>query len=69
MKVAIVHDWLMSQGGAERVLEEILRLYPAPVFTLFQNRENRLSAPIQEARIKHSFIQKMPLSQKQYRNY
>lgn len=69
MKVAIVHDWLMSQGGAERVLEEILKLYPGPVFTLFQNEDNSLSGPIQEARVKHSFIQKMPFARTQYRNY
>ncbi len=36
MKVAVVHDWLLVNGGAERVLREILRLYPeADLFCLF----------------------------------
>lgn len=61
MKIAIVHDWLMSQGGAERVLEEILRLYPSPVFTLFQSRENNLTD------VKRSFLQNFPLAH--YRHY
>ena len=28
MKVAIVHDWLVNYGGAERVVEAMLSLYP-----------------------------------------
>lgn len=35
MKVALVHDWLTINGGAEKVLESLLKLYPqADVFTL-----------------------------------
>jgi glycosyltransferase involved in cell wall biosynthesis len=69
MKTAIVHDWLMGLGGAERVLEEILELYPSPVFTLFQSKNSCLGDKIQRADVKHSFIQKMPLTETQYRNY
>ena len=28
MKVAVVHDWLVTYAGAERVLEQILQLFP-----------------------------------------
>ena len=28
MKVAIIHDWLVTYAGAERVLEQMLHLYP-----------------------------------------
>ena len=36
MRVAIVHDWLVSWRGGEKVLESIASLYPdAPIFTLF----------------------------------
>ena len=35
LKVAIAHDFLLYQGGAERVLKEIAALFPqAPIFTL-----------------------------------
>jgi len=27
-RVAIVHDWLVSMRGGERVLESLCRLYP-----------------------------------------
>lgn len=69
MKSAIVHDWLMSMGGAERVLDEILELYPSPLFTLFQNEKNILGSNIQKAKIERSFIQKLPWAESHYRNY
>lgn len=35
MRVAVVHDWLVTYGGAERVLEQVLDLYPeADLLTL-----------------------------------
>ncbi len=34
MRLALIHDWLNQLGGAEDVLEKLVRLYPgAPVFT------------------------------------
>ncbi len=69
MKTAIIHDWLMSQGGGERVLEEILKLYPSPIFTLLQSKKNRISPSLAQARIKQSFIQYLPFAETQYRNY
>ncbi len=36
MRVALVHDYLTQYGGAERVLEELKRVFPkAPIFTSF----------------------------------
>ena len=40
MKVAIVHDWLTSFGGAERVVLELLQIFPnADLYTLVYRRE------------------------------
>jgi len=34
MKIAIVHDYIKEYGGAERVLEELVRIYPkAEIYT------------------------------------
>ncbi len=34
LRIALVHDWLNQVGGAENVLETLVRLYPgAPIFT------------------------------------
>jgi glycosyltransferase involved in cell wall biosynthesis len=40
MRVALVHDYLREYGGAERVLEELHKLFPdAPVYTSFIDRQ------------------------------
>lgn len=41
MKVAIIHDWLIDFGGAEKVLEELVKCYPtADIHTLFYDEAN-----------------------------
>ena len=40
MKVAIIHYWLITRRGGEKVLESILKLYPqADIYTLFYDKE------------------------------
>jgi len=40
LKVALVHDFLLYQGGAERVLKVLSEMYPeAPIYTLLYNKE------------------------------
>lgn len=71
MKVAIVHDWLVTNAGAEKVLRAILELYPdADVFSLVdflsdEDRETVLSGK----HAKTSFIQNFPFAKKHFRNY
>ena len=69
-RVAIVHDWLVTYAGAEKVLEQILELYPsADVFSIvdFLSIENR--GFLQGKETKVSFIQKLPFAKKKYRSY
>src|SRR5262249_9062374 len=55
-RVAIVHEWLVSMRGGERVLESLCRLYPrADVFTLRYDRRN-LSPEITSHAVKASFV-------------
>ena len=70
MRVAIVHDWLMVQGGAEGVLREIIKLFPdADLFTLVchlpQNQRDFLCGLVPRP----SFIQNLPFSKTKYRSY
>ena len=68
-KVAIVHDWLPLVGGAERVLEQLLEIYPnAEIFTLF-DFVSREDAPFLIGRKIHtSNLQKFPRVHNYYRN-
>ena len=71
MKVAIIHDWLVTNAGAEGVLKAIIDLYPkADIFSLvdfltLQDREEILQGKF----VKTSFIQKLPFAKKIFRNY
>lgn len=63
MKVAIVHDWLTNQGGAERVVYELHMLYPdAPIYTSVYD-PTALPA-FNGADVRTSFLQHFPLKHK-----
>lgn len=68
-RIAIVHDWLPVYGGAERVLEQMLQVYPeADVFSLIDalNDENRKF--LKGRPVKTSFVQRLPGGKKYYRH-
>ncbi|GJH33613.1 glycosyltransferase [Paraburkholderia hospita] len=68
MKVAIVHDWLVVSGGAEKVLENIIECFPdADLFSLVDFMEDR--ACIKGKPVRTSFIQRLPFARKRYRAY
>lgn len=69
MRVAIVHDWLYVIGGAERVLKEILQIYPeAQLFTLFDALSDEQRRSIGFERSKTSFLQRIPRVAKFHRH-
>ncbi|MCL4494068.1 MAG: glycosyltransferase [Firmicutes bacterium] len=69
MRVALVHDWLVTSGGAERVLETLTEMFPdAPIFTGVVDRR-QLSPRLQSRKIVPSFVQKMPRSRRWYNRY
>jgi len=60
LRVAIVHDFLLYPGGAERVLEVLSDLYPdAPIYTLLHD-ERKMGLWSQRRTVKTSFLQKWP---------
>ncbi|HMN19360.1 MAG TPA: glycosyltransferase [Candidatus Moranbacteria bacterium] len=67
MKIALVHDYLVQYGGAERVLECFCELYPeAPIYTLVHDKEV-MRGHFADRRIYTSFLQKMPFSRAHHR--
>jgi len=70
MKIALVHDWLTTIAGAEKVLKAIYEIYPnSDIFTLVKNEDNLKNTLLENANIKTSFIQKLPFAKTKYRNY
>src|SRR6267378_2076417 len=70
MRVAIIHEWLSTYGGSERVTEEFLRLYPdADLFTIVDFFPEHLRRFLDGRKITCSFIQGMPFARKHFRWY
>jgi glycosyltransferase involved in cell wall biosynthesis len=68
MKVAIVHDWLVAPGGAEKVLEQIIQCFPdADLFSLVDFLVDR--TPVCNKPVTTSFIQHLPFARTRYRSY
>jgi glycosyltransferase involved in cell wall biosynthesis len=60
LKIAIVHDFLVQYGGAERVLEVLCEMYPeALIYTLLYDKE-KMRGKFADKDIKTSFLQKFP---------
>ena len=69
MRVALVCDSMSAYGGAERVIEQILRLYPqADVFTVMDALPPGDREFLGGRALTTSFIQRVPLSQRFYRH-
>jgi len=69
MKVALVHYWLVTMRGGEKVLEELCRIFPqADIFTHVVD-ESVLTPTLRSHRIVTSFIQKLPGARKHYQKY
>ncbi|MBI5754984.1 glycosyltransferase [Candidatus Peregrinibacteria bacterium] len=60
MRIALVHDFLVKLGGAERVLKALADLFPsAPIYTLLYD-EKSTGHIFPKNRIRTSFFQKLP---------
>ncbi|HKD55492.1 MAG TPA: glycosyltransferase family 4 protein [Steroidobacteraceae bacterium] len=70
MRVAVIHDWLVTNGGAERTLARILECYPqAEVFTLVDFLPQAERDFLGERAIHTSFLQRLPFARRHYRRY
>jgi glycosyltransferase involved in cell wall biosynthesis len=67
MKIALVHDYLVQYGGAERVLECFCELFPyAPIYTLVYDKD-AMHGIFEKKDIRTSYLQKIPFAGKQHR--
>ena len=69
MKVAIVHYWLVTMRGGEKVLEELCKMYPqADIYTNVYN-PSKISDEIKKHKIYTTKINNYPLAKKLYQKY
>lgn len=71
MKVAVVHEWFTAIAGSEKVVEQILLIYPnADIFVVYANPDTvKKTSFLMGRKIHTSFINKLPRANKAYRTY
>lgn len=68
-RVALIHYWLVSMRGGERVLEHLLDLFPgADIYTHVYDPD-KVSAKIRAANVRQTFIGRLPGARRHYQKY
>lgn len=69
-RVAIVHEWLVHFAGSERVVAELLRLYPdADLFAVIDFLDEEGRATLGGRRAETTFLQRAPFIARHYTRY
>ncbi len=70
LKVAIVCDWLLGTGGAERVVLELHKMFPqAPIYTSQYNKNPKIwfgDKWFEDADVRTTWLQKLPKGLKKF---
>jgi glycosyltransferase involved in cell wall biosynthesis len=70
MKVAIVHEWLASYAGSERVLEQMLQVFPqADLYAVVDFVPAAERGFLQGRQPRTTFIQRLPGARRHFRAY
>lgn len=70
LRVAVVHDFFYTYAGAERVVEQIIRVVPhCDMFGLFDFLPEESRGFLQSKPVKTTFLQRMPLARTKHRAY
>jgi glycosyltransferase involved in cell wall biosynthesis len=69
-RVAIVHEWLVTFAGSERVVSEILKIFPdADLFAVVDFLSDEDRGKFMGKRAKTTFIQRLPFARTKFRSY
>jgi hypothetical protein len=62
-RIAIVHEWLITYAGSEKVLEAMLQVFPdADVFCALDFLPEQFRGGFRNTKIKTSFVQRIPFA-------
>lgn len=68
-KIALVHDYFIQMGGAEKVAEEMHKMFPqSPMYTTVDARKET-PRDLSQSPVKTSFMQNLPGIRKNFRQY
>lgn len=70
LRIAIIHEWFVNYAGSERVVEQILNLFPhADLFAVVDFLDRNQRGFIQHKKVTTTFIQKLPFAKTKFRQY
>lgn len=70
MRVAVVHEWLVTRAGSEKVVEQILQIWPdADLFAVVDFYDDADRVWLGDRKVTTTFLQKWPLAKKKFRAY
>jgi hypothetical protein len=70
LKIAIIHEWFVTYAGSERVVEQILNLFPhADLFAVVDFLNDSQRGFIQNKKVTTTFIQNLPFAKTKFRKY
>jgi glycosyltransferase involved in cell wall biosynthesis len=70
LRIAIVHEWYVTYAGSERVVEQILNLFPhADLFAVVDFLDDGQRGFIQNKKVATTFIQNLPFAKTKFRKY
>jgi glycosyltransferase involved in cell wall biosynthesis len=70
MKLAIVHDWLVTYAGSERCLEQMIECFPeADIFSSVEFVPEGQRDFLRGKKVTTTFLQKLPGARRHYRSY
>ena len=69
-RIAIVHEWFVNYAGSERVVEQILNLFPhADLFAVVDFLDDSKRGFIQNKKVTTTFTQNLPFAKTKFRQY
>lgn len=69
-RVAIVHEWLVTYAGSEKVLEAMLEVFPeADIFCALDFLPERFRGRLKNSKIRTSFVQRIPFARHLHRYF
>lgn len=69
-RVAIVHEWLVTYAGSEKVLEAMLEVFPdADIFCALDFLPEQFRGRLKDKKIRTSFVQRIPFARHLHRYF
>lgn len=70
MNIGVVADWLVTFAGAEKVIQEIINIYPAAtLYSVVDFLSENARGKLQGKKANTTFIQKLPKAKNSYQKY